>query len=145
MKKPPVIDDPFCLQLSEKLVGLVQGWSSIPLEKRAEMMKLVAGLSIVFHMASGAPFPERDQLNYVLRSQLGSGYSWYSCMQFLSDKGREQSSQSSKIDLGRLEGHPSCVSQIMFCLICRTIFIKSSRHDSRPVAAENWRQPCTGR
>jgi hypothetical protein len=84
MKKPPVIDDPFCLQLSEKLVGLVQGWSSIPFEKRAEMMKLVAGLLIVFHMASGAPFPERDQLNFVLRSQLGSGYSWYSCMQFLS-------------------------------------------------------------
>lgn len=84
MKKPPVIDDPFCLQLTENLVGLVQGWSSIPFEKRAEMMKLVAGLSISFHMASGAPFPPRDQLNFVLRSQLGSGYSWYSCLQFLS-------------------------------------------------------------
>jgi len=84
MKKPTVVDDLFCLQLREKLVALDQGWSSVPFEERGEMLKLVAGLSIVYQMASGEAFPERDQLNHVLRSQLGTGYSWYTCMQFLS-------------------------------------------------------------
>jgi hypothetical protein len=85
MKKPVRVDDPFCLQLHDKLASLSEVWSStISCEEGGEMLKLVAGLSIVYRMASGEAFPDRDQLNYILRSQLGTGHSWYTCIQFLS-------------------------------------------------------------
>lgn len=79
------IDDTFCLDLRGKLDSLDDALRNrVPFNERGEMLKFIAGLSLVFHVASGAGFPNRVQLNYVLRMSLGAGYSWYTCLQFLS-------------------------------------------------------------
>jgi hypothetical protein len=58
--------------------------NKIPFAEKGEVLKLVAGLQLVYHMASGEEFPPREQLNFVLRKSLGVGYSWFTCMQVLS-------------------------------------------------------------
>lgn len=47
------------------------------------MLKLAAGLTVVMQMSSGNA-PPTPELNAVLRARLGNGFSWFTCIQFLS-------------------------------------------------------------
>ncbi len=84
MKAPT---DPFCQHLLDDLATFAAELSrALPLalhEEREDLAKLVAGLAVVMQFASGKA-PPTGELNAVLRTRLGNGYSWLNCMQFLS-------------------------------------------------------------
>lgn len=78
------VDDALCLELRNQLSAWSERLPSMLAGERTEILMLVAGLTMMYHFAAGVPAPPRGQLNYVLRSALGTGHSWYSCMHFLS-------------------------------------------------------------
>ncbi|SPA23749.1 hypothetical protein CBM2633_U10093 [Cupriavidus taiwanensis] len=58
----------------------------MPYAERAEresLVKLVAGLTVVLQFAAGKT-PATGELNSVLATRLGNGYSWLNCLQFLA-------------------------------------------------------------
>lgn len=81
------LDDPFCERLHADLAAFEADLSrALPLALRAErdnLVKLVAGLTVVLQFIAGKA-PPTGQLNAVLASRLGNGYSWLNCLQFLS-------------------------------------------------------------
>ncbi|MGT2455445.1 hypothetical protein ACU4GI_20315 [Cupriavidus basilensis] len=81
------ISDPFCQQLNADLAAFEADLSrALPFTLRTErdtLVKLVAGLTVVLQCIAGKA-PPTGELNAVLAARLGNGYSWLTCLQFLS-------------------------------------------------------------
>jgi len=87
MGKTPTLTDQFCRQLHADLATFDANLSrALPLTLRAErdaLVKLAAGLAVVLQCIAGKA-PPTGELNAVLATRLGNGYSWLNCLQFLS-------------------------------------------------------------
>ena len=80
----PGFADPFCAHLAAELEALDAALRlSLPIAERSDALKLVAGLKIV-RQAVADDLQNTPELNAVVRRQLGNGFSWFTCVQFLS-------------------------------------------------------------
>uniref|UniRef100_UPI003F498B28 hypothetical protein n=1 Tax=Cupriavidus taiwanensis TaxID=164546 RepID=UPI003F498B28 len=81
------LTDPFCILFNTNLAAFEGDLSrAMPYVLRAEretLVKLVAGLTVVLQFAAGKA-PATGELNAVLATRLGNGYSWLNCVQFLA-------------------------------------------------------------
>jgi hypothetical protein len=84
MAKTAPLTDPFCQRLASDLADLDAALRlSLTVAERSDVLKLAAGLSVVMQMSAGKA-PPTPELNAVLRARLGNGFSWFTCVQFLS-------------------------------------------------------------
>lgn len=78
------LTDPFCQRLAADLADLDATLRLfLTVVDRTDVLKLVAGLAVVLQICSGNA-PPTPELNAVLRARLGNGFSWFTCIQFLS-------------------------------------------------------------
>ncbi|HEY0821735.1 MAG TPA: hypothetical protein VGD46_23370 [Rhizobacter sp.] len=82
----PAITEPYYRELNDNLAAIDATLSvQLRLDERRErddLMKLITGVSVMLQLSGNQP--DIDQLNAVLRQRLGSGHSWFTCLQFLS-------------------------------------------------------------
>ncbi|CAG9183878.1 hypothetical protein [Cupriavidus pampae] len=87
MAPRPHITDPFYRELNETLAGfdarLAQAMPFALRQERHDMLRLIAGVSVVMQMGAGH-VPDVAQLNAVLAARLGNGSSWFSSLQYLA-------------------------------------------------------------
>ncbi|WP_432262991.1 hypothetical protein [Cupriavidus sp. TMH.W2] len=82
----PAITEPYYHELNDSL-SAIDATLSVHLRlaerrEREDLLKLITGVSVMLQMSGTQP--DIDQINAVLRQRLGSGHSWFSCLQFLS-------------------------------------------------------------
>ncbi|NWK43341.1 hypothetical protein [Ralstonia pickettii] len=82
--KSEQLTDTFCRRLAADLGELdLSLRQSLTGEERSNVLKLVAGLTVVMQISTGN-VPPTAELNAVLRGCLGNGFSWFTCIQYLS-------------------------------------------------------------
>lgn len=80
------IIDPYYRELNDNLAALDAQLSQhlrlVTRSERTDLLKLVTGVSVMLRLVGERP--DLGQLNAVLFQRLGSGHTWFSCLQFLS-------------------------------------------------------------
>ncbi|VWC40265.1 hypothetical protein BLA23254_06911 [Burkholderia lata] len=103
-----LFDENFYQFLGRMLGQLSAVLASQKADDRREVMCLIAGLMVLKQLASekvDAPNPEQlKQLNYTLRTAIGSGHSWVSCIQFLSGSRASMALSTHRDFLAKLGG-----------------------------------------
>lgn len=79
--------DPFCISMRvalEKLPDLIT--TPLKADDKRDVVQFFAGMLMMEHFASidSANTIPTDQLNFALRTAIGNGHTWYSCLKFLT-------------------------------------------------------------